>query len=108
MKRRLSAAGPQGEGRDSGIVMTGFVPVIHVVKLPESLQSGQKRRHVDGRDEPGHDGKGGLSAPYPYIPRYESFQEIAQLVRGARVISAQAGIQGRSPSAQVWAPVSRV
>jgi len=79
LKPNPSAAGPQGEDSDSGIVMTGLVPVIHVVKLPESFRSGRRRRHVDGRDKPGHDGKGGLTAPYPFILRYESFQEIAQL-----------------------------
>jgi hypothetical protein len=28
---------PPGENDDSGTVMTGLVPVIHVVQLPESL-----------------------------------------------------------------------
>jgi hypothetical protein len=37
-------------------VMTGLVPVIHVVKLPEELRTGRKRSRVDGRDESGHDG----------------------------------------------------
>ena len=79
MRLHLSAADPQAEGGDSDIVMTGLVPVIHVIMPPERLRRGQRRRHVDGRDKPGHDGKGGLTAAYPYIPRYESFQEIAQL-----------------------------
>ena len=49
--------------------MTGLVPVISaerkrigdVVKLPEKLRIGRKRRRVDGRDEPGHDGNGSLN-----------------------------------------------
>jgi hypothetical protein len=34
-------------------VMTGLVPVIHVVEPPEKLRIGQNRSRVDGRDEPG-------------------------------------------------------
>jgi len=41
--------------------MTGLVPVIYVVKLPEKLRIGRNRSHVDGRDKPGHDGEGGLN-----------------------------------------------
>jgi|HubBroStandDraft_1064217.scaffolds.fasta_scaffold482972_2 hypothetical protein len=41
--------------------MTGLVPVIHVVK-PETLRIGRKRSRVDGRDKPGHDGKGRVLA----------------------------------------------
>jgi hypothetical protein len=41
--------------------MTGLVPVIHVVKPPESLRIGRKRSRVDGRDEPGHDGEARLN-----------------------------------------------
>jgi hypothetical protein len=37
--------------------MTGLVPVIHAVKLPEKFQMTRRRRRVDGRDKPGHDGK---------------------------------------------------
>jgi hypothetical protein len=40
--------------------MTGLVPVIHVVMLPENLPIVRKRRRVDGRDEPRHDGKGAI------------------------------------------------
>jgi len=47
--------------------MTGLVPVIHVVKPPEKLLIGRKRRRVDDRDEPGHDGEGSLNgAVRPY------------------------------------------
>ncbi len=42
--------------------MTGLVPVIHVVQPPANPQMVWKRRHVDGRDKPGHDGKGGSFA----------------------------------------------
>jgi hypothetical protein len=44
-------------GRGTGVrirtnaVMTGLVPVIHVVKPPEKLRIGRKRRRVDGRDK---------------------------------------------------------
>ncbi len=45
--------------------MTGLVPVIHVVKPPETLRIGRKRSRADGRDnprdKPGHDGKGSLN-----------------------------------------------
>jgi hypothetical protein len=49
--------------------MTGLVPVIwpnasafgDVVKPPEKLRIGRKRRRVDGRDKPGHDGEGSLT-----------------------------------------------
>jgi hypothetical protein len=41
--------------------MTGLVPVIHVVK-PETLRIGRKRSRVDGRDKPGHGGKGRVLA----------------------------------------------
>ena len=41
--------------------MTGLFPVIHVVKPPEKLRIGLKGSRVDGRDKPGHDGKGGLN-----------------------------------------------
>jgi hypothetical protein len=42
--------------------MTGLVPVIHVVQPPDCPQIVWKRRRVDGRDEPGHDGKCGSKA----------------------------------------------
>ena len=54
--------GPLCADNNGNTVMTGLVPVIHVVKPPETLRIGRKRRRVDGRDEPGHDGKGGLKA----------------------------------------------
>ena len=41
--------------------MTGLVPVIYVVKLPEKLRIGRNRSRVDGRDKPGHDGEGSLN-----------------------------------------------
>ena len=51
--------------------MTGLVPVIHVVKPPEKLRIGRKRSRVDGRDEPGHDGKGSLNgAACAYLSAY--------------------------------------
>jgi hypothetical protein len=43
-------------------VMTGLVPVIHVVNPPEKLRISRKRSRVDGRDEPGHDGNGGSNS----------------------------------------------
>jgi fatty-acyl-CoA synthase len=46
---------------ETNAVMTGLVPVIHVVKPPEKLRIGRKRSRVDGRDKPGHDGEGGLN-----------------------------------------------
>jgi hypothetical protein len=56
------------QDNDGRTVMTGLVPVIRpnasafgdVVKLPEKFRIGRKRRRVDGRDEPGHDGTGGF------------------------------------------------
>jgi hypothetical protein len=47
--------------------MTGLVPVIHVVKPPESFRIGRKRSGVDDRDKPGHDGKGSLTAQHAFI-----------------------------------------
>jgi hypothetical protein len=56
-------------------VMNGLVPVTHVVKPPEMLRIGRKRRRVDGRDKPwdkpGHDGEGSLNdtaCVYPSAP----------------------------------------
>jgi hypothetical protein len=57
--------------------MTGLVPVIRpnasafgdVVKLPEKFRIGRKRRRVDGRDEPGHDGEGGLNGTACAYPK---------------------------------------
>jgi hypothetical protein len=48
-----------GPPHNGSIVMTGLVLVIHVVRPPDCPQIVRKRRHVDGRDKPGHDGKGG-------------------------------------------------
>ncbi len=60
--------------------MPGLVPGIHVVvqcnrlacfippfvhEYMEVLQSKVARRHMDGRDEPGHDGKG--APPLPWL-----------------------------------------
>jgi hypothetical protein len=50
--------------------MTGLVPVIHLVGPPERFGSGRKRRHVDGRDKPGHDGGGGFSPFESYTSAY--------------------------------------
>jgi hypothetical protein len=56
-----------GPPHNGSIVMTGLVTVIRpnasafgdVVRPPDCPQIVRKRRHVDGRDKPGHDGKGG-------------------------------------------------
>jgi hypothetical protein len=39
--------------------MPGLVPGIHFF-------SGSKQKHVDGRDEPGHDKKSGLANEFPF------------------------------------------
>ena len=42
--------------------MTGLIPVIHVVQPPDTRETIERRRRVDGRDKPGHDGGRGVKA----------------------------------------------
>jgi hypothetical protein len=58
LKPNLSAAGPLCEDRDSRTVMTGLVPVIHVVKLLESLGMAVNGAAWMAGTSPGHDGEG--------------------------------------------------
>ena len=57
----------QGGSNHSQHVMAGLVPAINAGTLRLLPKGSRKRRGVDGRDKPGHDG-GGFQANGPTAP----------------------------------------
>ena len=73
-----------GEDNDAKIVMTGLVPVIHVVELPKTPEVAANGATWMAGTSPAMTEKG-------VWKRYESFQEIAELARlGVRAGSLRA------------------